>query len=167
MVLVGLTCGNWTWDCVIVGLGVFSWFFGTCSGLGLFRGGRWSRDGTVQQKNICTWLNKCNSLNLFKRVSNILRQSASLKGALHMWKVHCSKEVPDNANCSRILVLASTVKLHGHSDNGQFYSRISMFLCKSLRPCHALHFSTLETNHGKDLTGFQRYDLGAFKVIGF
>lgn len=42
-----------------------------------------------------------------------------------------------------------------------------MFLCKSLRPCHALHFSTLETNHGKDLTGFQRYDLGAFKVIGF
>lgn len=27
-VLVGLTCGNWPWDCVIVGLGVFSWFWG-------------------------------------------------------------------------------------------------------------------------------------------
>lgn len=36
-VLVGLTCGNWPWDCVVVGLGVFSWFLGTCSSLGLLR----------------------------------------------------------------------------------------------------------------------------------
>lgn len=72
----------------------------------------------------------------------------------------------DNANCSRVLVLASTVKLHGHSDDKQFYSRISMFLAMSLRPCHAL-LSTLETDHRKELTEFQRYNLGAFKVIRF
>lgn len=49
-VLVGLTCGNWLWDCVIVGLGVFSWFWGTCSGLGLLRGGRGNRDGECSRK---------------------------------------------------------------------------------------------------------------------
>lgn len=43
---------------------------GTCSGLGLLRGGRGNR--RVQQKNICTWLNKYKSLNLFKRFSSVL-----------------------------------------------------------------------------------------------
>ena len=64
------------------------------------------------------------------------------------------------------MVFASTIKLHGHSDDGEFYSRISIFLCMSLRPCHAL-LSTPEIDHGKDLTELQRYNLGAFTAIRF
>lgn len=60
------------------GFGCFQLVFGDMQLSGLAQGWR------AQQKNICTWLNKCNSFNLFKRFSNILSQSASLKGGLHM-----------------------------------------------------------------------------------
>lgn len=49
-VLVGLTCGNWAWDCLIAGLGILSWFWETGSGLGLPGSGKENRNGEHSRK---------------------------------------------------------------------------------------------------------------------
>lgn len=64
---------QWLWGSVIADLGVFSCFLGNavvgaCSEV----------EGEIgTEKNICTWLNKCNSLNL-------ISQNGSLRSGLHM-----------------------------------------------------------------------------------
>lgn len=84
----------------------------------------------MKQENICMWLN-VKSVQQLKRIEEVFQHmepkwlSSGL--AAHV-KICCMRDVVDNVNCSGILVLASTIKLHDHHDDGQFYyPQISVF----------------------------------------
>lgn len=141
----------------------------------------------MKQENICMWLN-VKSVQQLKRIEEVFQHmepkwlSSGL--AAHV-KTCCTRDVVDNVNCSGILVLASTIKLHDHCDDVQFYyPQISVFpdlAALSSFPAArgngpAAEFAvppplcTLETtclDHGTDLTQFQRCSLAAFDMLRF